>query len=445
MSPVRATVSLAYSILAVTVGIPGNIAVIKVLKRNPAESTPKLLIRYLGIFDLCSCLVTSLGVVFLIPDVVNDVSCKLYSLLTVWGNFMSLFLTLFIAIDRYIAVCRPKKYLLRPKSVEKATWVSFMISLVLASLTMLFIGKQSTNSSKICAVTAEVGGARFLYAMVIGSQLFLFISSCAIIFVLHCALLRKLRRHRYLMQLSRRQNSSRRGVGGLQSECAARRKEYLPGVDKVNVVSSRVTTDDSYLPLQTEPTTAVQLVHLVEPDYPRTALNMALSDNRIFLHCQRHASSQPSALPSPGRQHSAATETGSSCGGTVASPPAGPVTAPSTRTSERDSLGLPTRSSRYKSSFVVKPIPGRITFMLSVTMIAFILIWAPVFVITCLVAYGNFINNIHTFLGSFAFHFLRNSPTLGHFINPVIYCLSNPQFRTKLKRCSRVGINSVGT
>ncbi|XP_062610363.1 tachykinin-like peptides receptor 99D [Saccostrea cucullata] len=139
------TPTIAYVILLLVLGIPGNVLVVYVYhswRRSPS----RLVIIALAIFDLVNCLFTIPTELYFIFNLIVNPSptlCKMSRFITFSMNNASSFVLLFIAIDRFKRIYKP----LKPPYSNRVTKIVISIAFVMAFLfswpSLLIYGSQT--------------------------------------------------------------------------------------------------------------------------------------------------------------------------------------------------------------------------------------------------------------------------------------------------------------
>ncbi|KAJ8037932.1 D(2) dopamine receptor A [Holothuria leucospilota] len=406
-------VPVVYVTLMAGIGVPGNIGVILVFKKKSAEAAPKILIRNLAYFDLFFCSVSPIGFILWIPKAVTNVTCQVLIFYTLLGDFLSLFLTLLLAVDRYIAVCKDKKYLLRPKHIQRATWFAVIASIFFAFANVVSFGAENIDGTFVCTVRKGVVSS-LIRMVVILVVLLLYIASCVTVCLLHLGLLRKMRNHD--KRWKNRETSQRRlcsndleithmesnlTTAGTESHSVTVMSTSQSGRSGLapSIINVPRRTKKCWSRFETNKIAVIESVHfakdLATASVPATSMDCSATQALI----------RKSDQPFPGSANGESDIT---------------ITLKT-----RDAILLP-KSRRVPFS--------RITVMLSFVTIVFVISWIPAFITTSLSTLSNYPVTIQTNFGEFLYHFMRKSSTWSHVLNPIIYCLANPQFRKGLKR-----------
>ncbi|XP_030844728.1 gastrin/cholecystokinin type B receptor-like [Strongylocentrotus purpuratus] len=122
---VTAIVAVSLFTIIFAVGVPGNFLVVWVFAKKSRKTTTSLLILSLAIIDLCACLIAPVHLVRALGGVfINAFVCRS----SIYGSrafsFSALYLTSCIALDRYMAVCRPLETRSNPRRVTAVILVS---------------------------------------------------------------------------------------------------------------------------------------------------------------------------------------------------------------------------------------------------------------------------------------------------------------------------------
>ncbi|KAH3789294.1 hypothetical protein DPMN_167469 [Dreissena polymorpha] len=130
------------------VGLIGNILILFIYTRRPERSNFRYFVIMMAVVDLMSCFTTLPGEIFSQLnwyDYQHGWICKcksFFNVLTAWCSACILFV---LAIDRYIKVCRPLKWQIRPTVALKLCVLSLILSSVVASPVAVLWGKQTYN------------------------------------------------------------------------------------------------------------------------------------------------------------------------------------------------------------------------------------------------------------------------------------------------------------
>ena len=121
------------------VGIFGNVLVLLVYSLKRQKSTATIFIMYLASIDLAMCIVLHPYIIYKLFNNYNQTwswLCKLFEYVNHCSLSVSGFMLLLISIDRYLAICRPVKFLLFGKHVAKLIAV-ITVGSVITSLPIL--------------------------------------------------------------------------------------------------------------------------------------------------------------------------------------------------------------------------------------------------------------------------------------------------------------------
>ncbi|KAH3734550.1 hypothetical protein DPMN_040989 [Dreissena polymorpha] len=135
---VAKTPIIAMMILLMVVGLTGNILVLFVYGKRRNKKSATHFIILLAIMDLIACAIIHPYVIYKLFHPHNqtwDITCKFFEFFIHWNLSLSGLSLLLIAIDRYLAICHPLKYLKFDDHVSKGialiTACSFAFSLPL--------------------------------------------------------------------------------------------------------------------------------------------------------------------------------------------------------------------------------------------------------------------------------------------------------------------------
>ncbi|KAJ8037670.1 Kappa-type opioid receptor [Holothuria leucospilota] len=430
------TVTVFYIVMMIGIGVPGNVAVLLVFKKKPAEGAPKVLIRYLAVFDMLFCLVTPIGIISWIPNALTDVTCKIIVIATLFGDFLSLFLNFLLAVDRYIAVCQSKKYLLKPKHIKRAICFALIMSTNLASLTLFFFGAEKLHNNVICAVRRDK--SKWLYLLVMVSEFILFLASCVIVGLLHFGMIKTVRNRNKIWR-DRRNDQ----LGAVNSNYSYNGVERNLPDGQCNLLKSHPKKCFTEVPHECK-STAIPL----SPHIPSTSrgLDSGNQSSRIFyissddledVHIKTPCitNKEPGLWIRPPRC-TAGNELRSCNGRIIAKldtrdgdPDDGSCSYLRHTREQRQQLPGHTKAKSSRTGLT----RNRLTIMLSVTTLVFVLCWTPAFIVIFLSVSSDLSNKVKTPLGEFLYRFLRKSTTWSHAMNPIVYFLVNPQFRRNLR------------
>ncbi|KAJ8037936.1 Alpha-2C adrenergic receptor [Holothuria leucospilota] len=400
-------------ILMVGVGVPGNIGVILVFKKKSTEAASKILIRNLAYFDLFFCSVSPIGFILWIPKAVTNVTCQVLIFYTLIGDFLSLFLTLLLAVDRYIAVCKDKKYLLKPKQIQRATWFAFVVSIIFAFVNVVSFGAENIDGAVTC--TVRKGVVTSLIRMVVIVVVFLlYIASCVTVSLLHLGLLRKMRNHDKIWK--NRETSQRRlcsnDLGSSQ-------------------VESNMTTAGTE-------SHSITVMSSSQPGRSTLAPSVMNPPRRTKKWFSRFESNKISVIENVHFEKDLATAsvsaTSMDCSATQVIIGKSDETVAGSENGKNDVITSMKRKGATQRQKSRRAPFSRITIMLSIVTVVYVISWIPAFITTSLSTLRNYPEAIQTKLGEFLYHFMRKSPSWPHTLNPIIYCLANPQFRKSLRK-----------
>ncbi|KAJ8025810.1 Nematocin receptor 2 [Holothuria leucospilota] len=104
-----AWIAILYRFLISTFGIPGNILILIVYSRRKSIGSAQFFIKTLAIADLYVCLLLPFNVYYYVFQLnyTNNFICKISMTTESFGWYVSVFLTVAVAADRYVAICRP--------------------------------------------------------------------------------------------------------------------------------------------------------------------------------------------------------------------------------------------------------------------------------------------------------------------------------------------------
>ncbi|XP_077998112.1 D(2) dopamine receptor A-like [Glandiceps talaboti] len=158
---------LALAILYVAVcfsGIPGNLLVLAVYTKKRRRRTSHMFIIGLALIDFFVCLVIMPYGIFaeLYPEILVQALCKLFSWLWHGSVAGSMIITVAIAVDRYISVCKPH-FLMNPTYARLIVLSAIAVSLIFCIPAIFFFGVintktdlyDDTQNATLTIVTAE--------------------------------------------------------------------------------------------------------------------------------------------------------------------------------------------------------------------------------------------------------------------------------------------------
>ncbi|XP_041474338.1 somatostatin-like receptor F_48D10.1 [Lytechinus variegatus] len=125
------------------IGLPGNALIIIVYSKKQRKSGTDAFILGLAITDFVACLTFPLKIYsYVTTQFTNDFLCKTMYFTQYWTQFVGVFLTGIITIDRYIAVCKPLKKRLSPKQATIIVSLLCALAMVFAIPTLVWTGVQ---------------------------------------------------------------------------------------------------------------------------------------------------------------------------------------------------------------------------------------------------------------------------------------------------------------
>ncbi|XP_054763114.2 galanin receptor 2b-like [Lytechinus pictus] len=125
------------------VGIPGNALIIIVYSKKQRKSGTDAFILGLAITDFVACVTFSLKIYsYVSTEFTNDFLCKMVFFTQYWTQFVGVFLTGIITIDRYIAVCKPLKKRLSPRQATIIVSLLCALAMVFAIPALVWTGVQ---------------------------------------------------------------------------------------------------------------------------------------------------------------------------------------------------------------------------------------------------------------------------------------------------------------
>ncbi|XP_071793424.1 uncharacterized protein [Asterias amurensis] len=126
-------VMIAINLIALVLGAPGNILVLRVYFSKPRKTSTHILIMGLALSDLLSLFVTfPLEIVAWTKEynITNQPFCRVLSFFYHYFAQCSVLITVAIAIDRYYAVCRPHQWKMTTRRIQIILTTCFMLSSV---------------------------------------------------------------------------------------------------------------------------------------------------------------------------------------------------------------------------------------------------------------------------------------------------------------------------
>ncbi|XP_071504062.1 uncharacterized protein [Diadema antillarum] len=109
-------VNLTYYVLVLFLGLPGNGIVIWVYGKRKRKTSTDVLIVAQGVIDLVACIFTP---AFIVRSAFSELNttwlCRLSGITEETCAFTTLFLTVAISVDRFMAVCRPLRRRITPR------------------------------------------------------------------------------------------------------------------------------------------------------------------------------------------------------------------------------------------------------------------------------------------------------------------------------------------
>ncbi|XP_038058632.1 octopamine receptor-like [Patiria miniata] len=178
------------------IGVPGNLLIIHVYASKRTKVTPHVFIIGLAVADFTVCLLRMIALVQLFPPIdtfraTSQFFCRVPPSIDVWPKYTSILLTTAVAVDRYLAICRPHGRRMTVRQARHAVYACFAVSVVV-TLSYLFMHgvaplHEGTTSCQFLVPPAVITTA-FISLMIS------FVISCVIIVVLYVKIYRKVNR-----------------------------------------------------------------------------------------------------------------------------------------------------------------------------------------------------------------------------------------------------------
>ncbi|XP_022087700.1 orexin receptor type 1-like [Acanthaster planci] len=182
--------------VVVIIGIPGNLLIIQVYTAKKNKVTPHIFIIGLTWADVSVCLLRIITLVQLFPPLdtlrsSNEFFCRVQPSIDAWPKYTSILLTSAVAVDRYLAICRPHGRRLTVRRARHVVLGCFAVS-VLVTLSYLFTYGVVTleDGSQACLfiLPSAVISAQFIILMIS------FVASVILIVVLYIKIYRTVNR-----------------------------------------------------------------------------------------------------------------------------------------------------------------------------------------------------------------------------------------------------------
>ncbi|XP_003729827.1 mu-type opioid receptor-like [Strongylocentrotus purpuratus] len=192
MEPLRG-IFVAFYIVLMAVGIPGNLLVVLVTASRTPKKSIHVFVIALAVADLLACCLMPFGIHYwlTVNNQHSTILCKIHIFTSFVSVFTSMFLTNAVAFDRYFAVCYPLKTILNlPRSCKVC--VGCFVSAFICSLPPVFAFdiRSYGPSVSLCTPTAN----QWLIEGIYGIIVFAFLLSTAVLIILYlqmCIMIRR--------------------------------------------------------------------------------------------------------------------------------------------------------------------------------------------------------------------------------------------------------------
>ena len=127
----------------ILIGIPGNMVVLVMYFSRSQRSTANIFIMFLAGIDLFACVVIHPYIVYKLYNYYDQtwtIACKIFEFLIHFNMVMSGLTLLLVAIDRYLAICKPVKFLKFDRHVYKGIVVITVLSVAVSMPLLEFYG-----------------------------------------------------------------------------------------------------------------------------------------------------------------------------------------------------------------------------------------------------------------------------------------------------------------
>ncbi|XP_041472644.1 gastrin/cholecystokinin type B receptor-like [Lytechinus variegatus] len=235
-----AIVAVSLFTIIFVIGVPGNSLVVWVFAKKSRKTTTSLLILSLSIIDLCACLIAPVHLVrSLGGGVINAFVCKS----SIYGSrafsFSALYLTTCIALDRYMAICRPLESRSHPRKLLVVILASIGLAVSGNFQFALYVKNLQIGAVKKCIYR---GGPDWLD---ISNEIFTSVSYLVALVICSCVYVR-------IYLEIRKQMKVREGLtgNGVQGNQGADRQRNCFAISKAGGLGARAGEGQIALPQQ---------------------------------------------------------------------------------------------------------------------------------------------------------------------------------------------------
>ena len=153
--------NMAYNIMLVTLGIPGNLLIMKVYYIKSPRCSAHIFIIGLALADLFAVSIRPLYIFLQIPSYArlihtNEYLCRIPRSLVLTTMYSSVFLTTVVAFDRYFCVCRPHERKMTPLRAKLLVSLSMILGVCVSLPNTFAVGLLEIPS--VGTVCTFVGG-----------------------------------------------------------------------------------------------------------------------------------------------------------------------------------------------------------------------------------------------------------------------------------------------
>eukprot|EP00057_Strongylocentrotus_purpuratus_P004034 XP_003727879.1 PREDICTED: vasopressin V1b receptor-like [Strongylocentrotus purpuratus] len=186
-------VLVAFHVVLMAVGIPGNLLVFLVTASRTPKKSVHVFVIALAVADLLACCLTPFSIHYWLTfnNQQSSILCKIHVFTDFVSVFTSMFLTNAVAFDRYFAVCYPLKTILNlPRSFKVC--VGCFVSAFVCSLPSVFAFDIRSYGPSVsnCTPTAHHWLSRGIYGIIF----FAFLLTTAVLIILYlqmCIMVRR--------------------------------------------------------------------------------------------------------------------------------------------------------------------------------------------------------------------------------------------------------------
>ncbi|XP_038048249.1 putative tyramine receptor 2 [Patiria miniata] len=400
------------------IGVPGNLLIIHVYASKKSKVTPHVFIIGLAVADFTVCLLRIITLVQLFPPMdkfsaSSQFFCRVPPSIDVWPKYTSILLTSAVAVDRYLAICRPHGRRMTVRRARHAVYACFAVSAVF-TLSYLFIYgvtplKDGTTACQFVVPHAVIT-AEFILLMIS------FLASLVMIVVLYAKIYRTVNRMAKVRPGNTVHRGALHGLSRVNRDDSTARAEGITPNQLITVVSRKTNPEIQ------QDTSVDELEAQVKPHQPQPEPRTSTDPVRTKLAW--NADHQIEELP-------------------ILKPPT-EATVPSTSstiTRHNTSLASPSSQATNEATGTesdqsnAPQFHKKTTLMLLLSTIVFVVTLLPVCIV--LIAYPLILPLLHIE----AFRFLVNVASYLNLVNnaanPVLFSFVNRRFREDMKRSLR--------